>query len=147
MTMLRQSNFAPASQKTFDVSRHLTRGDIIVNEQSLRVSVKWEKNAQSSLSTSYVFLPRTNDCDLCPVAAYLSMISHVPTRSPVDPLAMFCDYNPVPLYFIQKVWKRAVSRIGLDRRIVRLHGLRHGAATYLAWKSSQARKKLKDYGR
>lgn len=147
MTMLRQSNFAPHSQKLFDVSRHLTRGDFIIDQQSMRVTVKWEKNSQSSLNTSYVFLPRTNDCELCPVAAFICMTDHIPTRVPDDPLAMFADYKPIPLYFLQKVWRKAVTRIGIDYRIARLHGLRRGAATYIAGKSSQARKKLQDYGR
>lgn len=147
MTMLRQSNFASSSQSNFDSTKQLTRGDVLVQKDSIRVRVKWEKNAQTSLNTSYVFLPRTNDCNLCPVTAFTNMTQCIPTRSPADPLAMFSNYTPVPLYFLQKVWKRAVSRIGLDHRIARLHGIRRGAATYIAGKSSQARKKLKDYGR
>lgn len=146
-TMLRQSNFAPISQKSFDPTRHLTRADVSLNGKGLRIRVKWEKNLQNSVNMSYVSIPFANDCELCPVLAYLEMEKCVPARSPHGALAIFPDGNPIPLYYFQKVWKKAVLCLGLDHAHYRLHGLRRGAATYAAATSNQARDRLKEYGR
>lgn len=146
-TMLRQSNFAPVSQKAFDPTRQLTRGDVRVHQKGLRIRVKWEKNLQNSINMSFVSIPFTTDCELCPVTAYIDMKRCVPARSPDAGLAIFPDGNPIPLYYFQKVWKRAVTCLGLDYTHYRLHGLRRGAATHVATSSTQARDRLKEYGR
>lgn len=146
-TMLRQSNFAPPSQGSFDPTRHLTRGDVSLHPNGVRVTIKWEKNLQNSTKTSYVLIPFANDCELCPVLAYQDMVKCVPARSPNGALAIFPDGNPIPLYYFQKIWKKAVTSLGLDYAHYRLHGLRRGAATYVATVSTQARDRLKEYGR
>lgn len=147
VSMLRQSNFLAASQKAFDSTRQLTRGDVTVQPNGLRLRIKWEKNMQKSTGAAYVLLPYLNDINLCPVRAYFTMLAHIPTVSLDNPLAMFRDYRPIPLYFLQKLWRRAILRLGMDPKHLRLHGLRRGAATYIASCSPQARQRLKEYGR
>lgn len=48
--------------------------------------------------------------------------------------------------FIQRVWRRADVRIGYDSRLMRLHGLRRGASTYLASKSETVCQWIKENG-
>lgn len=146
-TMLRQSNFAPISQKLFDPDRHLTRSDVNYYNKGLRIRVKWEKNLQNSTRMSYVSIPFATDPQLCPVLSYIEMVNSIPARSPDGALAIFHDGKPIPLYYFQKIWKKAVTCIGLDPAHYRLHGLRRGAATYIAGASTQARDRLKAYGR
>lgn len=147
MTMLRQSNFCPYSVKTFDSTRHMTRGDVSHTHRGLSVCIKWEKNLQISTAATEVIIPPTTDTMLCPVSAYYNMWMSVPTRSADQPLIMFKDNNPVTIKFLQKIWKRALVRTGQDHVRMTLHGIRSGALTYLAANSPSARDRLKDYGR
>lgn len=147
VSMLRQSNFAPNSQSSFDKTRHLTRGDCTIQPNGLRIRVKWEKNMQSSTGCAYMLLPYANDPLICPVRAYADMVSTLPTLSPGNPLAMFHNYRPIPLFFLQKAWRKAIVRLNMDPKRVRLHGLRRGAATYIASRSTRARDRLQEYGR
>lgn len=147
LTMLRQSNFCPHSIKAFDPTRHMTRGDVHHNHKGLLIRIKWEKNVQLSTAATEVVIPQTTDPYMCPVSAYYEMLRSVPTRSPDQPLIMFKDNNPITIKFMQKLWKRALVRLGRDHRGMTLHGIRRGAATFVAAASPSARDRLKDYGR
>lgn len=146
-TMLRQSNFCPQSVRKFDPSRHLTRGDVSLDPRGLSIKIKWEKNLQASTAATEVLIPSTNDPYMCPVSAYSNMIIAVPTWSLDQPLICFPDGNPLTVKFLQKIWRRAVSRVGEDPKRMTLHGIRRGAATFVAAASPSARERLKDYGR
>lgn len=147
MSLLRQSNFMPASVALFDPSRQLTRGDVTLCQDGLHIVVKWEKNMQVVQAGQGIVLPFTNDKTLCPIRAYRAMLRLVPSRAESDPLIMFRDYNPITLSFVQDVWKRAITALGKCHKTYRLHGLRRGGATYVAAASPDARKELQDAGR
>lgn len=146
-TMLRQSNFCPQSVKLFDPTRQMTRRDVSVDSRGLSISIKWEKNLQASTNATHVVIPHTTDPYMCPVSAYFNMISAVPTWSLDQPLVCFPDGNPLTIKYLQKVWRRAVLRVGEDPKAMTLHGIRRGAATFIAAASAPARDRLKDYGR
>lgn len=147
MSLLRQSNFMPASVASFDPSRQLTRGDVTLCPDGLHIKVKWEKNMQVIRPGEGVVLPRTRDRTLCPITAYMDMLRLVPSRAESDPLIMYRDYNPVTLSFAQGVWKNAIEALQKCTRTFRLHGLRRGGATYIAAASPNARRELQDAGR
>lgn len=147
LSMLRQSNYAAPTVEGFDKSRQLTRSDVREAEGGLAISVKWEKNMQRMANSAVMFIPTTYDPALCPVLAYREMINRSPTRCPTQPLIVFRDNKHMPLSFIQKIWRKAIIRLGLDTNLVRLHGLRRGGATYVASYSEESRQKLQDYGR
>lgn len=96
MSMLRQSNFAPPTQSSFDPTRQLTRGDLSLQPNGLRIHIKWEKNMQISTGAAHMLLPYANDHAICPVRAYAHMVRSLPTLSAGNPLAMFNDYTPIP---------------------------------------------------
>lgn len=146
-TMLRQSNFCPQSLRKFDHTRHMTRQDVSYDSRGLSIRIKWEKNLQTATAATEVVIPPTADPAMCPVSAYFLMLSSVPTRSTDQPLICFPDGNPVTIKFLQKLWRRAVIRVGEDPKRMTLHGIRRGAATFVAGASSSARDRLKDYGR
>lgn len=147
MSLLRQSNFMPATVASFDPSRHLTRGDVYLSPDGLHITVKWEKNMQMRQANQGVVLPKTNDRTLCPIRAYKSMIRLVPSRAESDPLIMFRDRNAMTISFAQGVWKSAMEALEKCPTTYRLHGLRRGGATYIAAASPNARRELQDAGR
>lgn len=147
MTMLRQSNFCPQSIRQFDNTRHMTRRDVSCDCRGLSITIKWEKNLQNATGATEVVVPYTLDPLMCPVSAYHLMLSSIPTRSLDQPLICFTDCNPVTIKYLQKLWRRAVARVGEDPKAMTLHGIRRGAATFVAGISPSARDRLKDYGR
>lgn len=147
MSMLRQSNFAAQSIAKFDITRQLTRGDIRVLPDGLEVSIKWEKNLQNMTNSTKLVLPRTSDISICPLVSFTAMCRCTPTRSEADPLLMFRNHRHMPLSFLNRIWRKAITKIGLNYKQARMHGLRRGGATFIASASQEARLKLKEYGR
>ena len=83
--MARLANIVPKSATSFDPHRHLTRGDVAVTAHGLLVTFKCTKTIQFGERRLHIPLLRIADSPLCPVSAYLRMITLVPARrsSPV----------------------------------------------------------------
>ena len=74
----RISNLVPTSAKSFDPTKHLCRGDIVVTSFGLLVTFKWSKTNQSGAKPLTLPLHSVSDPLLCPVRAYLHMCSCLP---------------------------------------------------------------------
>lgn len=83
--MSRLANIVPASLKSFDPHRNLTRGDISVTGSGLLVTFKCTKTIQFGERLLCIPSLQISGSPLCPVAAYQRMIDLVPARrsSPV----------------------------------------------------------------
>ena len=77
----RISNLVPASVSSFDPSKHLCRGDIVVTRSGLLVSFKWSKTNQTGARLLKLPLVYTADPSLCPVRVYLRMCSCLPATA------------------------------------------------------------------
>ena len=84
-SFLRLSNVLPHSARLFDVSRHLTRGDLIFSESLCTIVVKWSKTLQNRKEIQTISIPVLNNSPLCPVAALKAMFQAYPA-SRNDPL-------------------------------------------------------------
>ena len=73
-SFLRLSNIVPHSFMSFDVSRHLARGDVIFAQTSAVVILKWSKTNQLRNKVNYVTIPVVPHSLLCPVVALKTMI-------------------------------------------------------------------------
>ena len=67
----RISNLAPASFGSFDPTKQLCRGDIVVTRFGLLITFKWSKTNQTGAKSLKLPLSYTSDPALCPVRAYL----------------------------------------------------------------------------
>ena len=67
----RISNLAPASVSSFDPSKQLCRGDIVVTTFGLLISFKWSKTNQTGVKLLKLPLLYTFEPHLCLVRAYL----------------------------------------------------------------------------
>ena len=127
---LRQSEIAPMTMRTFDPSRHPTRGDLQVMGTLAKLHIKWAKNLQKVGQFKVVTLPILPDSPLCPVAAIEANIMEVPTVCDTDPLLMFPDTRqPIPVSLIKARWEAALVKAGLDTKKLSLHSLRKTSAT------------------
>ena len=96
-SFLRLSNVLPHSTKMFDVTRHLTRGDLIFSQSVCTVIVKWSKTLQDRRETTTIAIPVLPDSPVCPVSALKAMFSAYPAHKN-DPLFVLCHTGvPVPL--------------------------------------------------
>ena len=77
-SFMRLSNILPHSAAQFDLTRHLTRGDVIFSQQVCTVIVKWSKTIQDRKETTTLSLPLLGSSPLCPVAALKSMYQVFP---------------------------------------------------------------------
>ena len=77
-SFMRLPNILPHSAAQFDLTRHLTRGDVIFGNHGCIVIVKWSKTIQDRKETTTISLPLLGSSPLCPVAALKSMYRTVP---------------------------------------------------------------------
>lgn len=146
-TFFRLSNLAAVTTIQFDHHRQLTRGDVSVTREGLSIRHKWSKSHQSSAHSVIVNVPRVKGSVLCPVAAYLDMLSYVPTRHPRQPMLMFNDGNHMPAPYIRRVWNAIVAAINLPQgNIYTIHGIRRGAATHVLSCDPTARDAIMKHG-
>lgn len=146
-TFYRQSNFAAATSAEFDPSRQLTRQDITIHKDSLRVNRKWSKSHQRAGHTATTIIPQVPNSVLCPKVALLAMLRVVPTCSPLQPLLCFDDGSHIPLSYLRRVWNAVLSSLNIPHyERYSLHGLRRGAATHVMNSDPSARDQVKQHG-
>ena len=84
-SFLRLSNVLPHSAKSFDITRHLTRGDLIFSDSACTVLIKWSKTLQNRKEIKTIAIPSLENSILCPVAALKNMFLAFPAARN-DPL-------------------------------------------------------------
>ena len=75
---MRLSNLLPHSSAQFDITRHLTRGDIIFGQQIYTVLIKWSKTMQGHRETTTITIPALGYSILCPMTALQNMYTLIP---------------------------------------------------------------------
>jgi hypothetical protein len=72
MALLRISNEAPPSRATYDLSRHLTRGDVSIVNGMLVIHLRWSKTLQRHRQSARLKLFPIPGSHLCPIRAVYS---------------------------------------------------------------------------
>ena len=130
----RISNLVPTSAKSFDPTKHLCRGDIVVTSFGLLVTFKWSKTNQSGAKPLTLPLHSVSDPLLCPVRAYLHMCSCLP--APATAPSFFTarrsgSYTVVTKAQFVSVFRDRLARIGVPNPArFRGHSFRRGGATW-----------------
>ena len=88
-SFLRLSTMVPHSFRSFDISRHLARSDIIFSHDMAIILVKWSKTIQSRDKIAHIHIPVLSESRLCPFTALKCMLAIVP-GSQDDPLSSIC---------------------------------------------------------
>lgn len=146
-SFLRQSNIAAPTSADFDASRQLTRDDIVIGSDHLKIVHKWSKSHQSGSHRAQVIIPEVPGSPLCPKRALLRMLRDSPTRYPAQPLLVFRDTNHMPLTYLRRVWNTVLQVIRIPQpSAYTLHGLRRGAASHVYQADPTARDDIKRHG-
>ena len=96
-SFLRLSNLLPHTPNTFDITRHLARGDIIFTSFGAIVIIKWSKTMQDRKDTCTIAIPSLGHLEICPMTALKTMFACLPGTDN-DPLfRIYKKGNVLPL--------------------------------------------------
>lgn len=127
---LRQSEVVAPSASGFDHRKHLTRSDVVLQPDSVSITIKHAKNMQSIYQTKTVLLQASSNPALCIVRALHQMYAFTPTVSPHEPCIMFnTSRKPVTVDYIRRHWNHHITNHGLSSEALSLHSIRKAAAT------------------
>lgn len=130
--MLRRSQFANTSRKSFNPKEQLTRGDIQITEEGLIISIQWSKTNQKHNKIHQIPLKRVETSILCPVLAYSRMVKLLPAL-PSEPAFGFIGSDGIIHAFskadLGKLLHNLLVRCGINTSQFSFHSLRRGGAT------------------
>lgn len=111
--LLRKSNLVPDNQSSFNRTKHLTKGQVQLNKNFVRVKITWSKTIQFEQRVLYLKMFRLRNSDLCPVQAFKRLFA---VTNPKDKQSCFLDNSGLPFsygmlnYRIKKYLKLAGVR-------------------------------------
>ena len=131
-SFLRLSNIVPHSFMGFDLSRHLTRGDVIFGDTSAVVILKWSKTNQLRNKVNYVTIPKIPQSLLCPFLALKTMLEtiHVTKNDPLFTIPRQGHYLPLTDTIVRKHLKRVLKALGWDQQKFTFHTFRRSGASW-----------------
>ena len=114
-SFLRLSNILPHTVASFDYTRHLAKGDVIVAQDQVLLIIKWSKTMQNRQQIRTISLPMLGSSILCPVGALRALLLSSPGDSN-DPLfQIFRARTRVPL--TDSVARRHLHTISLALKL------------------------------
>ena len=130
----RLSNLVPQSQFAFDITRHLTVGDVIFGPPGAHILVKWHKAMQSSQDLKVVQIPQLQDSYLCPVRA-LQLLYDRHNPQHLDPFfVVFTKLGhkvPIAAYRVRATLATILADLGLHDRNLGFHAYRRSGASFV----------------
>ena len=130
-SFLRLSNMLPHSSKQFDLTRHLTRGDLIFSENSAVIIVKWSKTIQNRKNFTTITIPSLGSSPLCPIAALQVMYKAIPLGKNSPLFCCVTNGKVVPLS--DSTARKHLKRISIILKIrptLTFHAFRHSGTTW-----------------
>ena len=130
-SFMRLSNVLPYSSAHFDVTRHLTRGDVIFGQQVCTVIVKWSKTMQDHKETTTIALPVLGSSRLCLMLALKCMFVMIPAskNSPLFSVYKHGLLVPCADSAARKHLKSMSSMLNISPHMT-FHSLRKPASTW-----------------
>jgi hypothetical protein len=132
--MFRKSNLVPDSVRSFNGVKQLCRKNFTFDKDSgiLLVKIKWSKAIQFGERELAIPLLPIPDSPLCPVQAYLNMISLVGVSqdSPAFSILKGKKTQPVMYRQFQSVLKQTITLLGKHSDDYSTHSFRRGGATW-----------------
>ena len=135
-TFARKANLVPPSHQQFDPRKQLSRGSIWVTPMGLLVSMHWSKTNQFQKKVIHIPLAPIPGSILCPVQAYLTMVSRIP--APLESPA-FVIPSPQGLQSLThssylKFLSKALRKLGIPNvDCCSGHSFRRGGVTWAFW--------------
>ena len=131
-SFLRLSNIVPHSTSTFNVSRHLARGDIIFGLDLAIIVVKWSKTNQFRNKVARISIPALPGSPLCPVAALKSLLQSVPgdNDDPLFTIPKQGSHIPLTDSMVRKHFNRIIHILQWHHYKFTFHSFRRSGASW-----------------
>lgn len=132
-SFLRKSNLFTTSRSAFDPLRHLSRQNIIFQEDGVCVRLLKTKTIQFSERALEIPLPRVINSPLCPSKALLLNFKQVPASSSPSPAFLYLAQGKehVLTYSVfLNMLKRYLQALGYDCSNYSGHSFRRGGASF-----------------
>ena len=94
---MRLSNVLPHSSAQFDITRHLTRGDVLFGQQICTVLIKWSKAMQGHRETTTINIPALGSSSLCPITALQNMYTSIVQARGFGPACRFSSQKALEI--------------------------------------------------
>ena len=132
-SFLHLSNIVPHSISQFDSSRHLARGDIILDKSAGKVIIKWSKTIQNRCRIKILHLPYLGTSFLCPIVALKVLLSIVPSgnNSPLLQIKNHGKWVPLTDSKVRHHFKLILKKLGLDHSKYSFHTFRRSGASFV----------------
>ncbi len=128
----RKSNLFPPSVAAFELSKHLTRGQISVCKSGLLVTLTWGKTLQAGGRSLQIPICSIPSSVLCPLTAYHKMISMFPASadSPAFIVPSLRGLVPMTQSVFVDYLRLCLSALNLHARSYSGHSFRRGGASW-----------------
>ena len=140
------SNLCPHSAASFDILKHLTRGDVFFNNQGAKILIKWSKTLQLHNQAKIITLPRLNS-PICPVRAIQKLFSIIPgdRNAPLLQFRVGMVYQPLIDTRVRKHLKNILSLLKIQDQNLTFHSFRRSGATF-AFQHNVALQNIQQHG-
>ena len=147
-TFARKANLVPPSHQQFDPRKQLSRGSIRVTPVGLLVSMHWSKTNQFQKKVIHIPLAPIPGSILCPVQAYLTMVSRIPAplESPAFVIPSSQGLQSLTHSSYSKFLRLALRKLGIPNvDCYSGHSFRRGGATW-AFSANVPSELIKEHG-
>ena len=122
----RISNLLPVSSQSFDINKHLARGDIIFDQTIVHVIMKWSKTLQGGRGR-VIQLAAIPGSQLCPVRALSDFVTTYPT--PANKPFFTIGQTTITQPMARKALAQVLVALRLNPSQFPFHTFRHSGAT------------------
>ena len=132
LSFSRKSQFIPANVGHQEVSRLVTRQDIVSCNKMLWVMFRWTKTRQVGGAPLSIPLAPIPGSPLCPVSAFKHMVEVVPAspESPAFVIPSASGLKPIVYSVFHNILRGCISSLGLEAGQFSSHSFRRGGATF-----------------
>ena len=110
---MRQSDVVTPTRAAFDPQRDLTRADVLIGLDLIKIRIKAAKNMQRYDQSREVTVYMAEYLELCLVQTVKKVLQLTPTVSPVQPMFVFPGtLDPMPATSVRVQWRSAIISIG-----------------------------------
>lgn len=127
-SFLRISNLVPPTAGSFDLGRHLARGDIVWGAPGGHIVIKWGKALQSRGQFQVVQIPCLHASVICPVTALKQYFAQCMLHKN-QPMFCYTSGQPVTQSNVRNALATVIRHLNLPPDLFTFHAFRRSGAT------------------
>ena len=127
-SMMRISNLVVSDPHTVDQAKSLTKGDLTLLRDQLRINLRWSKTLQKKSQAKFLAVPIIGN-STCPHAAMEAYLASTGDQPPDSPLFTWPDGTPICQKEYRDILTSLHDRTTIDEK-AKAHAYRRGGAVF-----------------